>query len=293
MPRKKIKSPKIRASWAGMLRFGLVSFPVQAFNAREKDAGHVYFHQLHASCHSRIHYEKHCPLHGKVDNDEIVSGFEYRRGQYVEVEPEELDALRTDAQKSLTIDTFIDPDELDPIYFDGRMYYLAPQGAEAREPYAVFLEALEAQEKVGIGQVVFSGRDQVVLLRPYDGALHMAMLNYAAEMRQTKEAVGELPAVRDSNKKVQLAEQLIRAWSSGTFDFSDYVDTYYEKVKELVSAKIEGREIVAPQAEEEPHVVNFMDALRKSLHRPSRTTAHVAHRKARTTHRHHRRRRAS
>jgi DNA end-binding protein Ku len=112
-------------------------------------------------------------------------------------------------------------------------------------------------------------------------------------MRQTKEAVGELPAVRDSNKKVRLAEQLIRTWSSGRFDFSDYVDNYYEKVKELVSAKIEGREIVAPEAEEEPHVVNFMDALRKSLHRPSKTTAHQPHRRDKTLHRHHRRRRAS
>lgn len=291
MPRKKIKSSKLRASWAGMLRFGLVSFPVQAFNAREKEAGHVYFHQLHAPCHSRIIYEKHCPLHGKVDKDEIVSGFEYRRGQYVEVEPEEFDVLRTDEEKSLTIDTFIEPDELDPIYFDGRMYYLAPRGAEAREPYAVFLEALEAQEKIGVGQVVFSGREQVVLIRPLDGALHMAMLNYAAEIRGAKEAVGSLPAVSQRSKEVQLAQQLIKSWSDGKFDFCDCVDNYYEKVKELVAAKIEGREIVAPETEEEPHVVNFMDALRKSLHRPTKA-AHEHHRRSKSTH-HHRRRRAS
>jgi DNA end-binding protein Ku len=292
MPRKKSKSPKPRASWAGMLRFGLVSFPVQAFNAREKEAGHLYFHQLHAKCHSRIFYEKHCPLHGKVDNDEIVSGFEYRRGQYVEVEPEELDALRTEEEKALTIDTFIAPDELDPIYFDGRMYYLAPQGAEAREPYAVFLQALEAQNRQGIGQVVFSGREQVVLVRPYERSLQMAMLNYAAEMRNVNEAVGELPAVPDSKKKVQLAEQLIKSWSSNKFDFSDYVDTYHEKVKELVAAKIEGREIVGPEAQEEPQVVNFVDALRKSLHRRSSAASHPPRHRNKVARRH-RSRRAS
>src|SRR3954468_3995105 len=124
MAKGKKKSDSVRASWSGMLRFGLVSFPVQAFNAHAHDAGNVVFHQLHASCHSRIRYEKGCPIHGAVSNDEIVSGYEYRRGQYVEVDPEELGDLRTEAEKALTIDTFIAPDEVDPIYLDGRMYYL-------------------------------------------------------------------------------------------------------------------------------------------------------------------------
>src|SRR5947207_2887409 len=106
MAKKKITAHKVRPSWSGMLRFSLVSFPVQAFNAYAREGGQVVFHQLHEKCHSRIFYEKHCPLHGKIDNSEIVSGFEYRRGQYVEVEPEELDALRTEDEKALKIDTF-------------------------------------------------------------------------------------------------------------------------------------------------------------------------------------------
>ena len=264
------RSQRFRASWKGMLRFGLVSFQVEAFNARRPESGTIAFHQLHKTCHNRIRYEKHCPIHGKVDSDEIVSGYEYSRGRYVEIGPEELDDLRTEHEKALTIDSFVEPDRIDPIYYDGRMYYLAPASAEAGEPYAVFLEALENEGRYGIGHVVFSGKDQVVLVRSYQGALHMAMLNYAAEIRETKEAVGQLPTVRSSDKQVRLAEQLIRSWSDKDFDFADYVDPYLERVKELIEAKIEGRELVEPEEEEEPDVVNFMDALKKSMQRSSR-----------------------
>lgn len=268
---------KARASWRGALSFGLVSFPVQAFNAHLPAEDHVAFHQLHEKCHSRIHYEKVCPLHGQVDQSEIVSGFEYKKGKYVEIEPEELEALRTTKEKALTIDSFIEPAELDPIYFDGRMYLLAPDGPEATEPYAVFLAALEHTEKVGIGQVVMSGKDQAVLLRPYDGALQMALLNYEHEMRSADDVVGDLPTLKATDRKVKLAEQLIASWETKSFDFSNYEDRYFEKVKELIDAKVKGREVVAPEEEEEPSVVNLMDALKKSVARSGvrATTLHM------------------
>jgi DNA end-binding protein Ku len=271
---------KLRASWRGTLRFGLVSFPVEAFNARIQEEGSVTLHQLHAECHSRIHYEKVCPIHGKVSNDEIISGYEYKRGQYVEIDPEELDALRSEQEKSLTIDTFIEPEEIDLIYLDGRMYYLAPDGPQAKEPYTVLQEALVKTNRYGIGQVVFSGKDQLVVVRPYHEALHMAMLNYGNEIRSANEVVGQLPSIRRTDRKVGLAEQLVEHWGKRHFDLSDYVDPYFEKIKELIEAKIEGREIITPEVEEEPEVVNFTDALRKSLyrqtaksHKPSRSHA--------------------
>src|ERR1700722_16932219 len=167
-----------------MLRFGLVVFPVEAFNAHARGQGPIAFHQLHATCHSRIHYQKVCPIHGEVSNDEIISGYEYSRGQYVEIEPEELDQLRTEKERSLTIDAFIAPDALDPIYFDGRMYYLAPAGEGEKEPYAVLVRAMEHLERDGNGEIVFGGRKEVVLVRPHAGSVQMAMLNYATEIEQ-------------------------------------------------------------------------------------------------------------
>ena len=261
------KASQPRASWKGLLRFGLVSFPVEAFNTRVREEGEVNLHQLHAECRSRIRYEKTCPLHGPVPNDEIVSAYEYAKGKYVEVEPDELDAIRTDAERSLTIDSFIVPDALDPIYYDGRMYYLAPDGPEAGEPYYVFLKALLHQERVGIGQIVFSGKEQVVLVRPYEDALLMAMLNYAVELREPASVMPTLPPVREAAKKVHLAEQLIVTWSGERFRFADYEDRNLQKLRELIDAKVEGREIVAPEPEEVPEVINLVDALRRSVSR--------------------------
>jgi DNA end-binding protein Ku len=258
--------PKHRASWRGQLTFGLVSFPVQAMNALNPAKSDIHFHQLHAKCHSRIRHQKVCPVHGEVTNDEIISGYEYKKGKYVEIEPEELDAVRTQRERSLTIDTFLEPDAIDPLYFDGRMYYLLPDGAGAEESYAVVAEAMVREEKVGIGQVVFSGKDQIVLVRPLDGVLHMAMLNYEAEIRPPEQMKVAQRKPKGILRKVQLAQSLIRSWTERDFDFSQYEDTYRERVKELVKAKIEGREIVAPQEDEEPEVVNLMEALKQSVH---------------------------
>src|SRR3977135_468673 len=111
--RKKAKSrSKFRASWRGQLRFGLVSFEVQAVNAEIKENAEVHFHLLHEPDHQRIHYAKVCPKHGEVPNDEIVEGIEVSKGHYVEFEKEELDVLRTEEEKALTVDAFVSSDEI-------------------------------------------------------------------------------------------------------------------------------------------------------------------------------------
>jgi DNA end-binding protein Ku len=265
--KSKAKKPaKHRASWRGHLSFGLVSFPVQAVNALNRQQSDIHFHQLHAQCHRRIHYQKVCPVHGEVDNAEIVSGYEYRKGKYIEVEPEELDVVRTKKERSLTIDAFVDPSTIDPVYFDGRMYYLLPDGRVAEEPYAIIAEAMERAECWGIGQIVFSGKDQIVAVRPVEGRLHMAMLNYDEEIRTPNEIMPRPKHARGERKKVQLAQTLIDAWYSDDFDFTSYDDHYRERVEKLIQAKVKGHEVVAPdEEEEEPETVNLMEALKQSV----------------------------
>ena len=209
--RRKSKSrSKFRASWRGQLRFGLVSFEVQAVNAENKQNAEVHFHLLHEPDHERIHYAKMCPKHGEVPNDEIVEGYEVSKGHYVEFEKEELDALRTEEEKALTVDAFVSSDEIDPIYFDGRMYYLIPSGASASEPYALLQAAMEKKKRWGVGQVVFSGREQLAVVRPLDGVLTMAMLNYDAEIRKPAEIKSEFSRPRTTASKLKLAEDLDR-----------------------------------------------------------------------------------
>ena len=229
--KKQKRTSKQRSSWRGMLRFGLVVFPVEAFNAHARGQGPIAFHQLHAPCHSRIHYQKVCPIHGEVSNDEIVSGYEYGRGQYVEFDPDELNDLRTEKERALTIDAFIPPGHLDSIYFDGRMYFLAPAGEEAKEPYGLLVRAMEHLDRDGIGEIVLSGRKEVVLVRPYAGSLQMAMLNYAAEIEQPPAAKPDKFAT--NAKILDLAEQLIENYTDEHFDFSKYADRYEADLRKL------------------------------------------------------------
>ena len=262
---KRKSRSKFRASWRGQLRFGLVSFEVQAVNAENKENAEVHFHLLHEPDHERIHYAKMCPKHGEVPNDEIVEGFEYTKGQYVEFDKEELDVLRTNEEKALSIDAFVSSEEIDPIYFDGRMYYLLPSGLSSSEPYALLEAAMEKKKRWGIGQVVFSGREQLAVVRPLDGVLTMAMLNYDAEIRKPSEIKSEFNRPRTAASKLRLAEDLVAKWQDGKFDFASYKDRYRQKVKEAIAAKKKGGEIEAPDEDDEPEVINLMEALKKSL----------------------------
>jgi DNA end-binding protein Ku len=263
-PHAKRKSKSWRASWKGELRLGLVRFSVEAINAHSRAGGDVHFHQLHAQCHSRIEYHKVCPIHGEVDQDEIVMGYEYARGKYVEVDPDELDELRTSAERALTIEEFIPADELDPIYYDGRMYYLAPDGANDREPYHLLRQALETRGQMGIGQVVFSGKEQLAAVWPRGNVLVMAMLNYEPELRNAA-ALGVGEDTKISSTNLHLAKELIASMESDSFDLAAYEDRYQNRVKELIAAKKKGEEVVTPPEEEEGDVINLMDALKRSL----------------------------
>jgi DNA end-binding protein Ku len=271
--RKKKPRSKFRASWRGQLRFGLVSFEVQAVNAVIKENAEVHFHLLHEPDHERIHYAKVCPRHGEVPNEEIVEGFEYAKGKYVEFDKEELDLLRTEQEKALSIDAFLNANEIDPIYFDGRMYYLLPSGANSTEPYTLLEAAMEKRKRWGIGQVVFSGREQLAVVRPLDGVLTMAMLSYDAEIRKPSDIKSEFTRPRTTGAKLRLAEDLISKWHEGDFDFSDYKDRYRQKVKEAIAVKKKGEEIVPPEEEEEPEVINLIDALKESVARAGKTAS--------------------
>jgi DNA end-binding protein Ku len=283
--RKKKKSrSKFRASWRGQLRFGLVSFEVQAINAEIKENAEVHFHLLHEPDHQRIHYAKVCPRHGEVPNEEIVEGFEYAKGKYVEFDKEELDLLRTEQEKALSIDAFVSADEIDPIYFDGRMYYLIPSGANSNEPYSLLQAAMEKKKRWGVGQVVFSGREQLAVVRPLDGVLNMAMLSYNAEIRKPSDLKSEFTRPRATGAKLRLAEDLISKWHEGDFDLSDYKDRYRQKVKEAIAAKKKGVELQPPEEEEEPEIINLMDALKESVARTAKTSRTSRKRPKRKSH---------
>lgn len=272
----------MRASWKGYLTVNLVTFQVEAYNSLESGRGEIHFHQLHKKDHQRIRYKKTCPVHGEVSNDEIVTGYEYAKGKYVEIDPGELDELRTKRERSLNLDSFVAAEQIDPIYFDGRSYYLAPVGQHSAEPYALVHAAMRKLDRWGVGQVIFAGKEQLVVVRPIDDVLVMELLNYPEQIRSAQLLKFERAKVE--TKKEKLAEQLIEAATEKNFDLGQYRDHYQEKLKDLIQAKIEGREVVAPEQAEEPEVINLMDALRKSVQASQRRQSGKARstRRART-----------
>jgi len=118
---------------------------------------------------------------------------------------------------------------------------------------------------MGVGQVVFSGREQLALIRPVDGLLNMAMLNYDAEIRKPSEIKSEFTRPRIAASKLRLAEDLVGKWQTGKFDFSKYKDRYRQKVKEAIAAKKKGIEITPPEEEQHGDVINLMEALKQSV----------------------------
>src|ERR1019366_2815959 len=167
-----------RSSWKGFLKLSLVSVPVKAFTATASDSGGIKLNQLHAECKSRIKYQKVCPIHGEVSGDQIISGYEYAKDQYVVVDTDELTKLRTDDSKAISIQEFIAPSALDPAYWNGSTFYLVPDGPVGQRPYAVLCQGMKEQNRYAIAQVVWHGKEQVVLLRPLDGLLAMSILSY-------------------------------------------------------------------------------------------------------------------
>jgi DNA end-binding protein Ku len=252
-------------SWKGYLKISLVSFPVSAYTA-VSEGEKIHFNQLHADCDSRIQYKKFCPIHGEVQLHEIVSGFEYSKGQYVVVDADEVDKLRTEDEKAINISTFVRPDTIDPVCFSGKTYYLVPDGPVGQKPYAVFLQAMMEDNRHAIAQVVMHGREHLVLLRPMDKLLAMYVLNYENRITKPQAFEDQAPSAHPSGEELDLTRTLVKATTAKKFDFATYRDVYTEKLTRLVESKVAGQEIVAPPpVQEQPHIINLMDALGASV----------------------------
>lgn len=274
----------IRSSWKGYLKLSLVSVPLRAFSAASGSDGRpIALNQLHAACKSRIQYKKFCPLHGEVTQDEIVSGYEFAKGQYVVIDPDELDKLRSESDKSINIESFVKAGKVDPLYYSGQSYYLLPDGPIGQKPYALIQQSMQEDGLQGVGTVVLSNRERLVLLRPMENLIAMTVLQHEAQVKRPELFRDELADVgQPSKQELKLTKQLLEALVEPDFDLASYKDTYVEKLSELIEAKVEGKELVSPQATREPQIINLMDALKESVKRakPSGRRAPVAAKKA-------------
>jgi len=246
--------------WTGYLTFGLISMPVRLFSGARGER--VSFHMLHRTDNVRVKQQLVCPEEEVVvDRSEIVKGYEYRKGEYVIVEPEEIKKIEPKTAKAMEILEFVKADDVDPIYFE-TSYYLMPEEAGQR-PYALLARALEETEHLGIAKLTMHNREYTVILRPHEGGIMLHTMYYQNEIRQI-EKFGETKVdIKDAEVKV--AHQLIEALS-GKFEPEKYHDTFEDNLKALIKAHLEGKEVtaVAKPAKVAP-VTDLMAALKQSL----------------------------
>jgi DNA end-binding protein Ku len=234
--------------------------PVRLFSGARGER--VSFHMLHRPDHVRLKQQLVCPEEEVVvDRGEIVKGYEYRKGEYVVIEPEEIKKIEPKTAKAMEILEFVKAEEVDPIYFE-TSYYLMPEEAGHR-PYALLARALQETDHVGIAKLTMHNREYTVILRPHEGGIMLHTMYYQNEVRRI-ESFGR-PEVEVKEAEVKVAHQLIQALS-GKFEPEKYHDTFEDNLKVLIKAHLEGKEItpVAKPAKVAP-VTDLMAALKQSL----------------------------
>jgi DNA end-binding protein Ku len=266
-----------RPYWSGQVTISLVSFGVKLFVATESKS-EIRFHQIDRNSGERVRHQKvlasaleSAPEDAAepVGKTEIVKGYEYSKGQYVLIEPEELAHLRVPSKHTMEVGQFVKAEELPPEFFE-KPYFVVPENEGQTEAFLTVRKALQETNKIAITKIAFGGREHVVALAPAGTDEHGGMMaytmRYAAELRNAAEYFKDIKAVSIDKESLDLAKELIKR-RSGKFDASKYVDGYEVAVKELVEAKL--KHLPIPQ-EEAPapargKVVNLMDALRKSM----------------------------
>ncbi len=251
----------MRALWKGFIRFSLVTIPVNLYSAVES-SGTISFNQLHNKDHGRVGYEKKCKKCGKtLSNDEIVKGYEFQPDNYIIIENEDLQKVKLESTKTIDIEGFVNISEVSPMLYDSP-YFIGPDGEVGKKAYALFTETLKETGKMGIGKVVMRDREDVVMIAPQENAMMMYKLRYPNELRNIN-SIPQLNGLKADKDQLKLAKTLVESMTT-TLDKIELKDKYQDALREMIEAKVEGKEIVSPEKEIEP-VTDIMAALKLSL----------------------------
>jgi DNA end-binding protein Ku len=257
-----------RPIWRGQIRLALVSIPVEIFPATRSGAT-IAFHQVHEPSGTRIKYEKVVPGIGPVDRDEIMKGYEVSKGNYVLLDPEEIESVKLESRKTVDLVQFVDLGDIDPMYFD-KPYYVVPSDDLAEEAFVVLRDALRAARKVGIGQLAMRGQEYVVALKPCGRGMLLETLRYADEVNRAAGFFREIGDHKPDPDLLELAATLIEK-KSGDFDPKEFHNRYVDALKKLIAEKQKkkGAKIIQDPDDGRPskgsNVIDLMAALKKSL----------------------------
>src|SRR5256714_11062901 len=252
-----------RAYWKGYLKLSLVSCPVALFPAsseREK----ISFNQINKKTGNRIRYRKVDAETGdEVESSEIIKGYEVGKGQYIQIEPEELEAIAIESKRTIEIDEFVPKKEIDELYLNSP-YYVAPDGDVGQQAFAVIREAIRKEGMVALGRVVFTSREHVIALEARGKGLLGITLRYPYEVRNEANYFEDIPNEKIPKDMLELASHIVET-KSGHFEPENFEDHYEDALKELLKKKQAGEKIEVPKERTPAKVINLMDALRRSV----------------------------
>jgi DNA end-binding protein Ku len=267
-----------RPYWSGQIQISLVSFGVKLFVATEA-ASEIHFHQIDRKSGERVRQQRvlasaveRAPDESAdevVERSQIVKGYEYSKGQYVTIEPEELAHLRVASKHTMEVTQFVDEADLPPEYFE-KPYFVVPENDAQTEAFLTVRRALIETKKLALTKIAFGGREHVVAIAPAGTDAHGGMMaytmRYAAELRDPAEYFRDVKKMEIAEDSLDLAKELIKK-RAAKFDPSKFVDGYEVAVKELVEAKLQHAPVPQDEvpARATGKVINLMDALRRSV----------------------------
>jgi DNA end-binding protein Ku len=258
-----------RAYWKGYLKLSLVSCPIALFPATsERDK--ISFHQLNKSTGHRIKYRKvDADTGDEVDSKDIVKGYEVGKGEYIELDPEELEAVAIGSKHVIEIDEFVPKREIDELYLN-TPYYIVPDGEVGAQAFAVIREAIRKEGMVAIAKVVFTSREHTLALEARGKGLLGVTLRYPYEVRKESEYFDEIPDEKIPKDMLELASHIVTT-KAGHFKPEKFEDQYETALKELLEKKMAGQAIERPKEREPSKVIDLMEALRRSVQTGKRT----------------------
>jgi DNA end-binding protein Ku len=269
-----------RPYWSGQFKISLVSFGIQLFPATNSQSG-VTFHQIDRASGQRIRHLNVIDGDDPVENSEIVKGYEYSKGKYLVVEPDEIAKLRIETKNVIDVKQFVSIDELAPALFE-KPYFVVPEPKESADAFVVVRKAMEQTGKAAVGEIAFGGREHLLAIAvPPDKSqpgLMAYTLRYEDELREGQEYFPNLSSLRNAEidkKQLAMATQLIDAYSH-PLNLSGFKDDYEAALRKLIDAK--QKNVPLPLEDETPKptkVINLMDALRASVSQVKRPPASV------------------
>ncbi len=252
-----------RAYWKGYLKLSLVSCPIALFPAtseREK----ISFHQLNKKTGNRIKYRKvDADTGDEVDSAEIIKGYEVGKGEYLELDPEELEAIAIESKRVIEIDEFVPKKEIAELYLNSP-YYIVPDGEVGQQAFAVIREAINKKGMVAIGKVVFTSREHIIALEARGKGMMGVTLRYPYEVRDEEEYFDDISDEKLPKDMLELAAHIVET-KKAHFEPECFEDRYEDALKDLLKKKRHGEKIEAPRERAPAKVINLMDALRRSV----------------------------